>query len=248
MRPTSARCTDFVRLTIGRDPLSRLLSAFRNKLSENGHNESLFRQKYLPTFSLNSKEHPVTRLVRAVLEVNDDDIDGHFMSQERQCFRMPDGSPNRRPFNYVAHLNSADDADLDVLSARMRAPRLWRQVIRTIDVVNGAESAAAEPMCWEGCGRYLDLIERLRTRFTPDIILLRSHGLPDFNQSFTVLRDDCEHLDRACNGLHDVGPWASLVETSGTAGAVPLPSRRVIQAQTAAAEPNNVLRPPSLLP
>eukprot|EP00966_Prymnesium_polylepis_P213059 4934255-Prymnesium_polylepis.1 len=58
-------CTKFARLAIGRDPLSRLLSAYRNKMEESLDNETTFQQNYLTRYSLDQSVHPVTRYLRA---------------------------------------------------------------------------------------------------------------------------------------------------------------------------------------
>lgn len=244
MRPWSDRCKKFKRLTVGRDPLSRLLSAFRNKLSENDHNESEFRRLYLPAFSLDQTEQPVTRLFKAVLATPDEDIDVHFQTQTRQCFSTWTGEPTNRSFAYVANINSVDDVDLDVLSDHLNAPKKWRSVFHKGDVVNGAEAAASEPMCWEGCGAYVDLIEQMRARYSEDIVNLRTHGLPDFNTSFSAMREDCEIDDRSCNTLHDAAAWVSAA-ASRRAAAAAITSKAAAK-NSAASQLNMVLRPHAL--
>jgi len=239
MRPESDRCTKFTRLAVGRDPLSRLLSAFRNKLSENDHNESAFKQLYLPLFSLDQSEDKVLRLVKAVLATADADIDVHFQTQTRQCFSTWRGVPTNRSFDFVANLNSEDDADMDELSDRLYAPMRWRKVVHKSDVVNGAESAASEPMCWEGCGQHVDLIEKLRARYSADIVNLQQHGLPNYNLSFDAMRADCEADDRVCNSLHDSTPWISAAATRAAEPAVGSSAGK-------SARLGNVLRPSML--
>ena len=43
LQPTGDACTKYARLAVGRDPLSRLFSAFRNKLEQSEQNETKFQ-------------------------------------------------------------------------------------------------------------------------------------------------------------------------------------------------------------